>query len=188
MKHLTVAAMALAMLTTTTLLTAEETKSGLQSGDYVGAFYVTKLCGADEDGVKTGQNLCYRCKNGGRPQVMIFTRSSDEKVAKLLQELDKAIPKNSSKELRAFVNYLGENKASAKKEAEKLADSAKTENIPYVLPNEFANGPDNYGLNPKAEVTVIMAVGGQVKANYATTSADKLEVEKVVADLDKILK
>ncbi len=39
---------------------AEELKSGLQAGDFVGAFDVVKCAGAEDDGVKEGRQLCYR--------------------------------------------------------------------------------------------------------------------------------
>ena len=118
---------------------------------------------------------------------MVFTRSTDEKVVKLVQALDAAIPKNKAKQLRAFVNCIGEDKSSAQAGAAKLAEATKAKNVPFVLPNEFANGPDDYGINPKAEVTVILAEGGKVKANYAVASAKELKVEAVIADLAKIL-
>ncbi len=187
MKRFTIVATAFALLASASFASAEETKSGLQAGELVGPFYVTKLAGAEDDGVSVGKNLCYRCKNGGRPQVMVFTRSSNENVLKLVKELDKAIPKNSRKQLRAFVNYLGDDKGSAKADAEKLAKSSKAKNVPFVLPNEFENGPDDYGINPKAEVTVILAEGGKVQANHAAASAKDLSVEAVIADLAKIL-
>lgn len=38
---------------------AAELKSGLQVGDFVGAFDVVK-CAGPEDGVQEGQQLCYR--------------------------------------------------------------------------------------------------------------------------------
>lgn len=187
MKQLTMFTMAIVLFSGVSLLTAEETKSGLQSGEHVGPFYVTKLCGADDDGVTAGKNLCYRCKNGGRPQVMVFTRSSDENVVKLVRQLDKAIPENDSKQLRAFVNVLGEDKTAGKSTAEKLAESSEAKNVPFVLPNEFENGPADYGINPKADVTIIMVNGGKVIANHAAGSAKDLNVQAVVDDLSKIL-
>ena len=89
---------------------AKQLKSGPQKGDKIGAFYVTKLCGAEGDNVKEGQNLCYRCKNGSRPQVMVFTRSAGPKVAKLVKRLDKAVAANEESDLKVFVNFLGEDK------------------------------------------------------------------------------
>lgn len=187
MKRLTTFAMAIALLASASLASADEPKSGLQAGELIGPFFVTKLSGAEDDGVDIGDNLCYRCKNGGRPQVMVFTRSTDEKVVKLVQALDAAIPKNKAKQLRAFVSCLGEDKSSAKAGAAKLAEATKAKNVPFVLPNEFANGPDDYGINPKAEVTVILAEGGKVKANHAAASGKELKIDAIVADLAKIL-
>lgn len=187
MRNLTVAAAVVAMFASAAFVSAEEVQSGLQSGAPIGAFYVTKLAGAEEDGVSTGKNLCYRCKNGGRPQVMVFTRSSDKQVVELVQKLDAAISDNSSKQLRAFVNVMGEDKSSASKAAKQLASASKAKEVPFVVPNEVENGPGNYGLNAKAAVTVILASGGQVKANHAFASASDVAVDSVIADLSKIL-
>jgi hypothetical protein len=118
---------------------------------------------------------------------MVFTRSADPKVVALVKSLDAALAKNSGQELKAFVNYLGEDKSDAAEDAKKLAKASKAKHIPFVVPNEFENGPDNYGINAKAEVTIILAGGGQVKANHAVVSAKDLNVEGVVADLKKIL-
>ncbi|MEO8497662.1 MAG: hypothetical protein ABI614_21560, partial [Planctomycetota bacterium] len=171
MRNLTVAAMAAMLFASVSFVSAEELKSGLQAGAAIGAFDVTKLAGAADDGVAEGDNLCYRCKNGARPQVMVFTRSSDEQVVKLVAKLDQAISENSSKQLRAFVNVIGEDKSAAAKDAKKLAASSKAKSVPFVVPNEFENGPGDYGLNAKAAVTVILAEGGKVKASHAFASA-----------------
>lgn len=166
---------------------AEEVESGLKEGANIGAFYVTKAAGAEEDGVSTGQNLCYRCKNGARPQVMVFTRSTDDKVVKLIQRLDKQLQKHEDKQLRAFVNMLGDSKEAAGDEVKKLAGQAKTKLVPFVVPNEFENGPDNYGLNPEAAVTVLLANNSKVVANYAVTDASELEIKTVMSQLKKLV-
>lgn len=185
MKYLLMAVMMVAALVGNAQ--AEEVKSGLQVGKSIGPFYVTKTAGAKEDGVKVGANLCYRCKNGSRPQVMVFTRSAGEKVAELVQNLDAQLKKNSSKQLRAFVNVMGEERVDAEAAAKTLAQNSKASNVPFVIPNEVENGPDNYGLNSDAEITIIMADGGRVKANVAYTKAGDIDVEAVVASLTKIL-
>ena len=100
-------------------------KSGPQQGDRLNAFNVTKVAGATSDGVSEGQNLCYRCKNGSRPQVIVFTRSTDAKVAELVRKLDKAMTKNESSQLRVFVNLLGDDKEDLADEAKKFAASSK---------------------------------------------------------------
>ena len=47
------------------MVVAEEIKSGLQEGDYVPAFHVTKAGGAQDDGKPDGWTGCYRCYLGG---------------------------------------------------------------------------------------------------------------------------
>ena len=134
MKNLTMVAVVMALFASVSLVSAEEIKSGIQSGASAGAFDVTKLAGAEDDGVEVGAKLCYRCKNGRRPQVMVFTRSSDEKIVQLVQKLDAALTANSDKQLRAFVNVIGEDRSSATKEAKKLATATKAKGVPFVVP------------------------------------------------------
>ncbi len=188
MKRFSALSLVVALAVSASTVSAEEVKSGLQAGDKIGAFYVTKLAGAEDDGVEVGKNLCYRCKNGNKPQVMVFTRSADAKVTSLVSGLDKLIADKSDNDLRAFVNVLGETKESATSEAEKVVKAAKAKNVPFVIPNEVENGPGNYGLNAKAEVTVIIANKGQVVANHAFGSAKEVDVKKVLETVNTSLK
>ena len=164
-----------------------ELKSGLQPGKQIGAFYVTKCAGAEKDGVEVGKNLCYRCKNGGRPQVMVFTRDWSQPVAGLVKELDSAVAKHEKQQLRAFVNLLGKDKNDLKKAAKSFGETVKAKSIPFVVPNEFKNGPENYGINPQADLTVIIAKGGKVVANhaYAEGKLDKQAVAGILKDVEE---
>lgn len=182
---LKILAVAVAVLSLASWSLAADVKSGLSVGQEVGPFDVTKLAGAESDGQKIGQQLCYRCKNGARPQVMIFTRSSDEKVVAFVKKIDASLEKNSDKQLRAFVNYLGESKDAAADAAKKLASTTKATNVPFVVPNEFENGPEDYGLNSKAEVTVLVAKDGKVTANYAFAKGSQLDADKILKDVEK---
>jgi hypothetical protein len=174
-------------LAVATTLSAEEIKSGPQVGDSIGAFNVTKCAGAESDGVEVGKNLCYRCRNGARPQVIVFTRSTDAKVMELVQKLDAAVKEHESAKLRSFVNLLGEDKDQLTETAKQVAADSKTTEIPFVVPNEFENGPDDYGINAKAAVTIVMASELGVKANHAVTDVKDLNVDAVISDLGKIL-
>jgi hypothetical protein len=192
-KNLSVLSLSLAVaLTTAGSLVAEEAasdglKSGPQCGDSIGAFYVTKVAGAEDDGIEEGKNLCYRCRNGARPQVIVFTRSTDANVKKLVKRLDKAVAENESEQLRVFVNVLGDDKEALSDTCKKLAAETKAKNVPFVVPNEFENGPDNYGINAKADVTVLLASDSAVKATHAFSSSKDMKVASIVKDLQKIL-
>lgn len=186
MKHLSLLSLVIA-LASAGALTAGEIKSGPQTGDSIGAFNVTKCAGAEEDGVEVGANLCYRCRNGDRPQVIVFTRSTDPKVMELLRKIDKAVGENEDAKLRSFVNLLGDDKDELSAKAKAVAASSKTSRLPFVVPNEFENGPDNYGINTKAAVTVVLASDLGVKANHAVAETKDLDVDAVIKDLSKIL-
>ncbi len=187
MKRVVSCFVAVALLMSSVVV-AEDIKSGLEKGANIGPFYVTKCAGAEEDGVDAGKNLCYRCKNGSRPQVMIFTRSTDESVVKLVKAMEEQLKKHEDAQLRAFVNVLGESKDEASDEAKKLAEATKAENVPFVVPNEVENGPEDYGINAKAAVTIIIANESKVVANYAVASAKELDVDAVMSSLEKALK
>lgn len=162
---------------------AEEVKSGLAEGAKIPAFNVTKVGGASADGVETGAELCYRCKYGARPQVMVFTRSTGEAVAKLTKALNEAVAKNEDKQLSAFVNVMNADKAAAEKAAKELA--AGSEKVPVVVPVENENGPANYGINPDAEVTVLIASKSTVVASHGF-AAGKFNADAVAAVLKDV--
>ena len=169
------------------LAQAEDVKSGLKEGAGIGPFYVTKCAGAEKDGVEVGKNLCYRCKNGARPQVMVFTRSGSDKVVKLVKELDGQLAAHEDAQLRAFVNVLGESKDAAMDEAKKLAAASKASQVPFVVPNEFENGPEDYGINPKAELTILIANESKVVSNVAVASIKDLDIDSVLAQVKKVV-
>ena len=166
-----------------------ELQSGPQPGDYLGRFTVTKAAGAENDGVSVGGSLCYRCRMGNRPMVMVFAHQTGAALAGLVKQLDEVVAKNQDKKLGSFVSLLGD-------EPKQLADSAKQfvqsngiQHIAFVVPAEHATGPESYKLNPDADVTVLIYRRGQVVVNYAVPAGglnDEL-VKKIVADTSKVL-
>ena len=184
MKRLTSLCAVVAMCFGATVV-AEEVKSGLQPGKSIGAFNVVKCAGAEDDKVEIGATLCYRCKYGARPMVMVFTRNPEEAKG-LLAKLNSAVEENSDKQLKAFVNVLGEDRDQAETVAKKIGSGSNA--VPVVVPVEFENGPGDYGLNPKVNTTVIIASGSKVTASHAIDTLDDDAVSKVLADVQKTVK
>jgi hypothetical protein len=188
MKSITTFCAALALFSTALL--AADLKSGLQPGQPIPAFDVVK-CTSVDDGVKEGTQLCYRCKYGTRPMAIVFTRDSGEQVAKLAAKLDSSVAKNSEKQFKAFVNIMGSNRDDLEASAKSFGAKNKLANVPVVVPVEFENGPDNYGVNPKADVTVMLAVGGKVEASHAFAKGELNDkaIDAILADVTaKLLK
>lgn len=159
----------------------------LRVGDAAGAFYVTKMAGAEADGVKVGTELCYRCRYGSRPIVMVFTRSIDGQIPQLIQQLDKAVSTNKESQLRGLVTLLGSDTPKAKELATNVAEKSAVKNIPVVIAKEIATGPVNYKLSASAEVTIVIAIDSQIVSTQSYKS-DEIDVDAVIAKATSQLK
>ena len=159
----------------------------LKEGDSIGAFYVTKVAGAEDDGVEKGEQLCYRCRYGSRPMVMVFARNTGGKVNALVKELDAAIAKNKSEQLKGLVTLMGEDASALKESAAKVAKKSGAKHIPVVVAKDNVSGPSNYKLDDKSAVTVIVANEGEVVASHAFDTAKKVDVAAVLGDVKKML-
>ena len=120
---------------------------------------------------------------------MVFARKSDAALASLVKQIDKKMAEHSDKKLSSFVMLLGEDREALEEKAKKLASENKLEHVPTSVPVEFEDGPKNFGINPKAEVTVTMYSGLKVKASHAFGPGEFNDkaVQTVMADLPKIL-
>ena len=179
-------ALTLALVTSYAQAADTETDS-LKQGDPIGAFYVTKVAGAEDDGVKTGQELCYRCRYGSRPMVIVFARETGGEVAQLAKELDAAVAANEDAQLKSFVTLLGDDASALKKKATKFAKSADLENLPVVVAKDAKEGPGNYKLSADAPVTVVVATDSQVVATHSY-DADDIDIDAIMSDAKKMLK
>jgi hypothetical protein len=170
-------------------VSAANLSSGPQAGEMVGAFEVKKVAGNKNDDVAEGQELCYRCKLGNRPVVAIFSRQPDEKLGRLIKEVDSVVGQNSDKKMAAFVNLLGSDEASLEAAAKKIVEKSGAENIAIVVPKDQPNGPASYKISPEAETTVLIYVKGKVVANHAFApgALDDKTITKIVDDTAKIL-
>jgi hypothetical protein len=175
-----VAAMAMAVMAA---VASAEVTSGPQVGEKVGAFTVTKVAGNPDDGVEAGKTLCYRCKMGSRPVVMVFARSADEKLAKFLKELDEEIEEHQDKKLTAFVNMIGADAESLKKAAADFVSKHDIKRVAFVVPEDAKDGPENFKIAPDADLTVICYKEGKVEANHAFAPGG-LSDEKIDAIVD----
>jgi hypothetical protein len=169
---------------------AGDFKSGLQPGDFVGAFDVEKCGGAVNDGREVGDNFCYRCMLGDRPVVMVFARQADPQLARLVKELDKTVAAHADQKLSSFVNLIGKDDKVLKAKAKKFAADNQVANVALVVPQENENGPEEFKISPDAEVTVILYRGMTVAANHAVAPGklDKQAIDGILADTSKILK
>lgn len=158
---------------------------GLCKGDSIGAFYVTKIAGAEDDGVSEGEDLCYRCKYGQRPMVMVFARSGGEKMTQLVQKLDAAIGSHEDADLKGLVTMVGGDASDLKAEAQTLATAASSQHVPIVVSKDPA-GPKNYKLSDDVEITIVVASDSQVVARHEF-KADSIDIAAVMTEVEQML-
>lgn len=159
----------------------------LKRGDAIGVFYVTKIAGAVDDGVEPGEDLCYRCRYGSSPMVIIFSRTTSGPVVKLASTLDAAVAAHTDARLKGLLTLIGEDVAELKRDADKVAQKASVRRIPVVVAKEAKTGPLNYRLSPDVAVTVVVAKDSQVVSIH-TFAADKVNVSAVMADVTQMLR
>jgi hypothetical protein len=162
---------------------AEEIKSGPQVGSSkIPAFSPLHVNGPDTD-----KKVCLVCKNGGNPVAMVFAREVNENVASLAKKLDEATAKNSECNMGSFFVFLGEEE-TLKPKLKELADKQKLDKTVLSI-TEKADGPPGYQIAKDADVTVVLYVKRNVKANYTFKKGalNSKSIDAIMADVKKIL-
>jgi hypothetical protein len=159
---------------------------GLRQGDSIGVFYVTKVAGADDDGVEPGEDLCYRCRYGSRPIVMIFARQTDGKVTELVKAVDAAVAENEAAGLRGLLTLMGEDAVGLKATASEIAKQGNVKHVPLAVAKDTQTGPINYKLSDDAPVTIVLAKDSQVVTTH-TFAADAIDVAAVMQEVQQML-
>jgi hypothetical protein len=172
--------------TTSEATTQAKKHTSLRQGDSVGVFYVTKVAGAEHDGVQPGEQLCYRCRYGSSPMVMVFARRTGGRVTELVKRIDKAVFSNRKRRLKGLVTIMGDNSSAVKEAAGKVAAAANVEHVPVVVAKEVQTGPLNYKLQADADVTIVVAKDSQVVKTHTFTS-EKVDIAAVMNEVERIL-
>lgn len=118
---------------------------------------------------------------------MIFARKVTDPLTSLVKKIDTATAKNKASRMGSFVVFLNEDEDLA----DKLKAMAKKEGIDKcILTIDNPAGPNGFDIAQDAEVTVLLYNRRTVRANHAFAAGELNEagVERVVADLKKILK
>src|SRR5262249_38406500 len=113
-----------------------------------------------------GQSHCFICETADKPAVVVFARTADDDVAKLVRLLDQAVADNKGAELRAWVTFLNEDQAAYDPVVVAWAKKHAVRNVPLGV-FEDRDGPPAYRLSRDAEVTVLLFTKQKVVANFA---------------------
>ena len=158
-------------------------KSGPQAGQEVpGPFHPLNVTGTS-----AGKKACLYCANGASPVAVVFAREATPEVAKLLKQLDDATVKNAKAEMGSYAVFCND-KDGLDKQLTKLAADQKISKLILAIDNPA--GPKGYEISKDADVTVLLYVNFEVKANHSFRKGtlNDAAITKVVADVAKIAK
>ena len=116
---------------------------------------------------------------------MVFAREISDPLTSLVKKIDAATVTNKDCKMGSFVVFCSDDDTLEGK----LKDLAKKETLEkVVLTIDNPQGPPAYKIAKDADVTVLLYVKQEVKANYAFKKGElsSESVEKIVADLKKI--
>lgn len=163
---------------------AGELKSGPQPGDkFPGAFHPLNVTGESK-----GEKTCLVCKAGGAPVAMVFARCADcEMTGKLIKKLDEVTTANSKKDMNSFAVFLTDEEKVFSTKLESMAKKAELKSCTLAIDNP--TGPEKYGVNKDADVTVVLYVKRDIKASYAFKKGELTEekINMIIKDTSKIL-
>jgi hypothetical protein len=121
--------------------------------------------------------------------VNVFAREITDNLTSLVKQIDEKVGANSDQKMAGFVVLLTDDPDAAEPRLKQLAEKKKIEHTPLTVFDGVA-GPEDYKIAEKADVTILMWVGGEVKVNHVFEKGklDKKAIAAIVKDTEKILK
>lgn len=174
---------ALALAATALLLVAADRtlglKSGLQVGEKVPTFYVRAITGPLH-----GKSVCYVCRNGDRPVVMVLVREVSPELKTLLKGIDRLVDAHRAEGLRSFGVFVARDSKALLPAVQTLAFEEKL-NLPLTISAASVEGADGQSLHPDAALTVVLYRDQRVAANFAYRAGELTsdEIARVLASL-----
>jgi hypothetical protein len=129
--------------------TATPLKPALKAGDEVASFYSRAVTGP-----LMNKSICYVCRNGRRPVVMVLMRRIDPELKPLMKRIDTIVDKNRAKGVRGFGVLIGEDSVKATSAVQTFAFNNKL-SLPLTVGSEAAAAGIGK-LSADAAVTVVL--------------------------------
>lgn len=158
------------------LLAAEQTprerlKSGPEAGATVQAFFVRAVTGPLKN-----RSVCYVCRNGDRPVVMVFLQGIDPHAVKLMKMIDRMTDAGRVNGARSFGVLVTDDSGVVVPTLQTLAFDGKIE-MPLTSATTAISGPSAHRLHPDAATTVVLYRHQKVVASFGYRRGDLLETE-----------
>jgi hypothetical protein len=162
---------------------AQDVASGPEKGKDVPALNVFDATGPNMD-----KDVDYVAKRKGKPTIYVFVQADkwDRPMAKFLKGLDNAVPK-ASKDATVVAVWVTKDAAKSKQYLPVAQQALKFEATALTCFTGGDTGPNRWGINADAHVTVVVAVKGKAAALFGYMSVNETEAPAVIAAMKKAL-
>src|SRR5438552_3198759 len=120
------------------------------------------------------------------PRVLIFVHDFTRPALQLVRPLDLYAKKLASEGLETNIIWLSADRTKAAAYLEQAKGSLALQS-PVVISVDGIEGPGNYGLNRKVALTILVAKGDKVAANFAIVQPNETDAPKVGAAIAKLM-
>jgi hypothetical protein len=157
---------------------ADEKFSGPQKGEKTAGFVVFDV-GARKE-------LDFVAEGKGAPTLLVFIHELSRPGAALLRALDDHAQVKRVRGLRTLFVSLAEDRDGAERKLPMVVKSLQLKS-PLGISVDGKEGPGAYGLNREVMLTVLVARGNKVHANFAILSPNETDAPRIKAAVDEVL-
>jgi hypothetical protein len=173
----------LTLLATLPAFAGDACKSGPQPNQRPGPYSALVSVGKER-----GTQHCYICESANKPVIIVFARTINDPLGKLVKKFDGAVKEHKTAELRSWVTLLADDQTKLDPQVVKWAQQHAISNVPIAV-FEDTVGPPTYLLAKEADVTVLLSVNQKVVANFAFRAGELNDaaIAEVVKAVPKII-
>jgi len=135
-------------------------KSGPKVGTYMPSFYTRAVTGP-----LMNKSVCYVCRNGQRPVVLLLMRRVHPELKPLLKRLDRLINDNRANGLRGFGVLINSDSTKAISAVQTFAFNHKI-TLPLTVAGESIAAEGHQNVPDNAALTVVLYRRRKVVATY----------------------
>jgi hypothetical protein len=147
----------------------------------VHSFYVRAVTGP-----LSGKSVCYVCRHGDRPVVMVFFREFGPEVTSLLKELDGCVNRHRADGLRCFAVMIT---GTPQREAPRLQTLAFDEKLelPLTISGESIASPTALNIDDRSSITVILYQDRQIvkRCSIPTGEGDSEHRQRLMEEIEE---
>ncbi len=161
----------------------ERLKSGPRPGEAVHAFFVRAVTGPLKN-----RSVCYVCRNGDRPVVMVFFQGVDPNAVKFMKMIDRMTDVGRVNGARSFGVLVTDDSGVVVPTLQTLAFDGKIE-MPLTSSTTAIAGPSSHSLHPEAATTVVLYRHQKVVASFGYRRGDLVdaEIDRMQAEIEAFL-